>query len=271
MTVRAYLMIPVLLLVAGLAACGGGGGGASDPAPPLAGVGVSSGSSVSLSGAVTDDASPSQAPLAGATVALYPTGVKLSGLQPLATATTAANGTWSIASGPAAGTYLLQIAPPDSAHATLHKDVTLAAGANAIGTTELTILSATEQQCITLFNQQRTTLGMPALGVDNAAMIAARAEAQAVSSWDGQGSPGGSNAIPAVTPTIFANAGGVGSVPGYDYDAGANSCTMAISNLFAPGSGQSDNTSTAATWTGFGIAPDPIANSDYAAAVVTYP
>lgn len=246
-----------------LSACGGGGGSTTPPA----GGGTSPSGNLSLSGTVTDDASPSPAPLAGAAVALYPTEVKLSGLQPLAVATTAANGTWSIASGPAAGTYLVQITPPDSTHATLHKDVTLVAGANAVGTTQLTILSATEQQCITLFNQQRVTLGVPALRADNAAMIAARAEAQAVAVASGS-----NGSIPSVTPSVYSSNGGLGSVTGYDYDAGANGCAMAIGNMFQTNDTfYAENAGAGSTWIGFGIAPDPIANSDYVAAVVTYP
>jgi|GEM_PF-5754135 len=242
--------------------CGGGGagGGAGAAPPPALGS--------SLNGTVTDDASPSPAAIAGAAVTVYPAGVVLRTATPLAQATTAPNGTWSIGTGPAPGAYLLQITPPDSAHATLHKAATLTAGANAVGVTRLTILSTTEQQCIADFNQQRNALGVSTLSVDNAAMIAARAEAQAIAAWNGQGS------APAVAPMVYANAGGLGSSPS-TVDSGASDCTMATSNMFNPAWGNrnpySVNTNPKATWFGFGIAPDPIGNSDYAAAVAQYP
>ena len=252
-----------------VAACGGGGG------TPVAPGGPAPSSSGLLSGLVTDDASPAPSPLAGATVSLFVSNAPLGGLAPLAVATTAPNGAWSIATGPAPGTYLLQIAPADASHAALHRNVTLAAGANALGIAQLTILSATERQCITLFNQQRVALGVPALPVDNAAMIAARAEAQAVSAWGGLGQFVDS------TPRAYANANGLGSVASPDWDSGASDCTMAIGNLLSPvyngkpNSLYPINASAIASWVGFGLAIQPMpgfpTNMDYAAAVVTYP
>lgn len=272
-TTQLSLLGTALTALAILSACGGGGGGTGSTLPPTTTPTTAPQQSTALSGTVTDDASPSPVPLAGAAVSLYPTGVALTGLAPLAQTTTAPNGTWSIGNGPVAGTYVLQIAPADSGHATLHKDVALSAGANAIGTTQLTVLSATEQSCITDFNQQRKTLGVSALAVDNAAVIAARAEAQAFAAWNGAGAPGGSGSIPSITPSVYASNGGLGTkVTGDDYDSGASDCAMAVGNMFQTNDQwYSWNAGVTSTWLGFGITPDPIGNSDYAAAVVQYP
>ncbi|TAM87012.1 hypothetical protein EPN42_12175 [bacterium] len=251
------------------AACGGGGGGT-----PVAPGGPAPGSSGLLSGLVTDDASPAPSPLAGAIVSLFVSNAPLGGLAPLAVASTAPNGAWSIATGPAPGTYLLQIAPADASHAALHRNVTLAAGANALGVAQLTLLSATERQCITLFNQQRVALGVSVLPVDNAAMIAARAEAAAVSAWSGLGQ------FVDPTPTAYANANGLGSVASPDWDSGASDCTMAVGNLLSPswdsGNLYGMNVNSKATWFGFGLATElpqpPFSPSvDYAVTVVIYP
>ncbi|TAM61777.1 hypothetical protein EPN52_02115 [bacterium] len=241
-------------------ACGGGGGGSSPVTPG------GSGPPVALSGLVTDDASPLPSPLAGATVSIYKAGVALTGAVPLATATTSPTGMWSVAVGPPPGSYLLQIAPADGGHATLHRNVTLAPGANAISSPQLTVLSAMEQQCITLFNQRRVALGVPSLPVDNAAMIAARAEAAGIAAWSGLGTP------PNGTAAAYASAGGLGNVTGDDYDSGASDCAMATANMFAANNSFfPQNSGAAMSWFGFGIHPDPVGNSDFAAAVVQYP
>ncbi|TAM78319.1 carboxypeptidase regulatory-like domain-containing protein [bacterium] len=255
-----------------VAACGGGGGGTGAPVMPGGSAPSSSGA---LSGVVTDDASPVPSPLAGATVSLFTANTPLAGLAPLASATTAPNGAWSIASGPAPGTYLLQIAPADASHAAQHRSVTLAAGANALGGTQLTMLSATEQQCIALFNQKRVSLGVPVLPVDNAAMIAARAEAQAVSAWGGIGQ------FVDPTPVVYANANGVGSIASPDADSGGADCAMAAGNFLNPtwnnvlNSLYVVNANARAVWMGFALAIQPLpgfpSNMDYAAAVVIYP
>ena len=257
--VRTWTLCTLPLAVA---ACGGGGGGSASATPG----GSSLPSVATIAGLVTDDATPAPSPLAGATVSIFKANTALAGAVPLATATTSSNGTWSIAVGPPPGSYVLQIAPADGGHATLHRNITIVSGSNALGAAQLTILSATEQQCIALFNQQRVALGVPALPVDNAAMVAARAEAAAIAAWNGLGSP------PIITSAVFLNTGGVGSVSGDDYDSGASDCTMATGNMFAANnSWLPQNDSTRAAWLGFGITPDPVGNSDYVAAVVQCP
>ncbi|TAM90893.1 hypothetical protein EPN42_05180 [bacterium] len=209
-------------------------------------------------------------------MSLYPLGKAPSGA-PLASATTAPSGAWSLSTSQVPGSYLLQIVPADANHATLHQSVSLVAGSDVVVAKQLTVLSSTEQQCITLFNQQRATLGVGALTTDNAAMIAARAEAQAIATWAPTDVWPNITAPPSVTPSSYMANGGISSasVTGDDYDSGANGCAMVMSNIF----GSSDewypeNSGANSTWIGFGVASDVVGGFpgyEWAAAVVTYP
>ena len=191
-------------LVATLAACGGSGGGTGGPPPTITPTATAcpSGytgtapncappaSTTTATGMLVDD--PSGSPLAGIPVKLEPW---TAGATPLPSpqATTAANGTFSI--GPVAnGHYLLVIgsdSPTDTTRPTIHDNVTLTGGTQALQAPNLTVkpygpiptvtppavetngdyrlntLSATDEApCLTAFNQQRASLNLPPVVAD---------------------------------------------------------------------------------------------------------
>ena len=74
--------------------------------------------------------------------------------------TTSSSGTFSV-TAPATGTYMLTIGK-DATYATLHRTVSVAAGANAIGTVKIAALSTDEQNWLVDVNTQRATAAVPA-------------------------------------------------------------------------------------------------------------
>lgn len=171
---------PGLLIVAFLTACGGGGGsgspapgpGGSPPGPTIA----------SVSGKVVDDTSGGALP--GVSVGLAPW---IADATPMPEGTTAPDGTFAFNAQP--GHYLLVIgsnSPADTTRATIHDNVTLVAGTNALqapvlppwptvtppawelnGTYRLqTIDAATELPCFNAYNAQRTSHNLPQVVFD---------------------------------------------------------------------------------------------------------
>lgn len=170
----------LLLITAFLTACGGGGGssspvpsgGGSPPGPTIA----------SVSGKVVDDTSG--AALSGASVGLAPW---VADATPVPEGTTAPDGTFTFTAQP--GHYLLIIgsnAPTDTARATIHDNVTLVAGTNALQAPVLppwptvtppawelngsyrlqTIDATTELPCFNAYNAQRASHGLPQVVFD---------------------------------------------------------------------------------------------------------
>lgn len=121
---RTPLAALALMLPLALVACGGGGASGGGALPPAA---APSTATASATGRVVD--AGSGAPLAGVAVALAPW---TRGAAPIASATTAADGTFAVAAAP--GRYLLVVGSdqPADARTTFHLGVTLASGANAL-------------------------------------------------------------------------------------------------------------------------------------------
>lgn len=166
-----------LALCAVLAACGGGGSGSSPggggsvvpPAPTptstptptpdtISGTAVEYVSSAPLSGfTVTVGQVPAASTcLASQTASSNGCGVPAG---TTVTTTTTSAGTFSV-TVPANGTYMLTIGK-DATYATLHRSVTVVAGANVLGTVKITALSTDEQNWLVDVNNQRATVSVP--------------------------------------------------------------------------------------------------------------
>jgi len=196
-----------------LAACGGGGG--STPAAPSGGgtATATPTSAATPSPSPSPTASPTLAPagnaisgtlvdraagtpISGATVTLgiIPNQASCAATQTnaqnacgtvgatTATTTTSSTGAFSIGSL-ATGTQMLVIGN-GSSYAALHAEVTIANGANALGTLKLTALSADQQAWVSDLNTLRTTVSNPVsfsnLVVDEYAVEAEQAMVDAV-------------------------------------------------------------------------------------------
>lgn len=161
-------------LCAFLAACGGGGGGsnpgggsvvppAPTPTPTIApttisGTAVEYTSSAALSGFTV---TVGQVPAASTCLASQTASANACGVPAgtTVTATTDSTGAFSV-TVPATGTYMLTIGK-GSTYATLHRTVTAAAGANALGTVKIAALSTDEQNWLADVNNQRATVSVP--------------------------------------------------------------------------------------------------------------
>ena len=170
---RIGVLAAVVAAVA-LSACGGGGGtsggggGALPPTPTSAPTAIPTAAPVT--GQVADFASG--AALSGATVVVgsVPNPATCNGAQTqtlnvcgtpggtLYQATTSGSGSFSL-TVPASGTYMLTVSD-GSGYATLHEQLTLAAGQN-LGTLKISALTADEQNWLVLVNQQRATVSFP--------------------------------------------------------------------------------------------------------------
>lgn len=151
-----------------------------------------------VNGKVVDDASGS--PLGGVTVGLAPW---VADATPMPEGTTAPDGTFAFTAQP--GHYLLVIgsnSPTDTTRATVHDNVTLVAGTNALraptpppipnvtplpsevsGNYRLVTIDATnETPCITAYNQIRASKGLASVVVDEWLMENARANNQSFQS-----------------------------------------------------------------------------------------
>lgn len=198
-----YLSILLLAAAASLTACGGGsgGGGPINPPTPLytpcpAGYTGTAPNCVAptnatASGKLVDD--PSGNPLAGVQVGLAPWTADAT---PMPEGTTAPDGTFSFTAAP--GHYLLVIgsnAPTDLNRPTIHDNITLVAGANALKAPTLppvptvtpaaaetggsyrlvTIDANNEAPCFTAYNNARVSHGLAQVVVDEWLMENARA------------------------------------------------------------------------------------------------
>ncbi len=247
-------------LVATLAACGGGGGGTGGPPPTITPTAtacpsgytgtapncVTPASTTTATGMLVDD--PSGSPLAGVPVKLEPW---TAGATPLPSpqATTAANGAFSI--GPVAnGHYLLVIgsdSSTDTTRPTIHDNVTLTGGTQALAAPNLTVtpygpiptvtppavetsgdyrldtLSATDEvPCLTAFNQQRASLNLPPVVADEWLTENAR-------EWDAFATSG---QFAALQPTLTW----YGSLTAeHQYTGGSTTCAAFAAAAFAPG------------------------------------
>lgn len=174
------LRFPGFLLLSTVVLAGCGGGGATAPLPsngPTPGPTIAS-----VSGRVVDDSTG--APLAGVNVGLAPW---IADATPLPEGTTAPDGTFAFSAQP--GHYLLVVgsnSAADTTRATIHDNVTLVAGTNALQAPVLppwptvtppawelngsyrlqTIDAATELPCFTAYNAQRSAHGLPSVVFD---------------------------------------------------------------------------------------------------------
>ncbi len=187
---RTRSSLAAVLTALALAACGGGGGGGSAPVttpqtlPPS--------SLASATGSVVDTAAGT--PLVGIAVVLA---AFTAGAGPVATTTTAADGTFTLFAAP--GRYLLVVGSdsPGDARATFHLPVTLGAGANALsapapqaepgvqyapaqlaGAFRLALLGSDETGCVAGANAGRSSLGLRPLVPDELLLEDARAVTQ---------------------------------------------------------------------------------------------
>lgn len=194
---NARILVASLSLVA-LAACGGGGssaggGGAIPPAPPVAtNAPVPSsltGRVVTLAGSLSAAGSapaPSAtlapgAPVAGATVYVIPNGANVAGIPtaPLAIATTAADGSFSVAVASNVTTYGVVVVNGSTVNAngTTERGFTLAHGAATPGlatTFYLDTLTQDEQSAFSALNAKRAAAALRSVSSDTVAQAAAR-------------------------------------------------------------------------------------------------
>lgn len=165
-------------------ACSGGGGGGSSPVPGGGGgtptptptpAPTATPVATTVTGTLVDYTSGS--PIAGATVTIgaLPNASTCNNAQtatlnvcgtvsgpPTWTGTTSSTGTWEVLIPQTAGTGNFMIAISNgTGYATLHAQIAVAAGANALGTFKITALSSDEQAWVADVNNQRTTVSYP--------------------------------------------------------------------------------------------------------------
>ncbi len=239
------------LVIIALAACsggggtsgGGGGGGITPPTPTP----IPTQSTTTASGSVVDDTNGN--PLGGVKVALRPwiactssspSTISCPTALPAPQATTASDGTFTLANAPN-GHYFLVIGDdtPGSNVTTVHSNVTLIGGTVALAAPNMppvptvtppawetsgkyrieTLDAANEAPCFTEFNIQRAVHSLPAVVADQWLLESSRAfmRNSTSSSPSSPPWPGNSNGILADT---------------YDYQSGGSSCVAMVDGAF---------------------------------------
>ena len=208
---RCVIALGVIL---SLASCSGGGsasggGGGGNPILPI--TPTNPPTTFSTTGTIADAGTNggNAAGISGATVALYAQNVALT--TPIATATTAANGSFTISSVPN-GSYVIQVTPPANSNAPtgfsypFYHAAAAVSGTTTLATIKLDLLTSDDQTWIVKTNSDRTSYGAAALKADETAMLAARAWANqlAIDPTVGHGTT--------TTPQQrYANVGGIGA------------------------------------------------------------